>query len=168
MRRWSSSSTERGAAMEKLTMNRIRVLLSLWVSLCLSSLLMTGAALAQPALSAADADSIRSTVASQLSAMAAGDAQRAFSLAVPGIRQQFGNADTFMAMVKNGYPMVIRPAATTYFVATANAKGALQQVRLQDPEGRLWLATYVLARQADGHWRIAGCGVVSDTSSRSI
>ncbi|MDQ2779944.1 MAG: DUF4864 domain-containing protein [Pseudomonadota bacterium] len=134
----------------------------------LSVLWLGAAALAQPALSTADAEGIRSTVQSQLSAMATGDAERAFALAAPGIRQQFGNAGAFMAMVRSAYPMVIKPSTTTFFVPVGATEGASQQVRLVDAAGRLWLASYALARQTDGTWRIAGCSVALDNASHSI
>ena len=144
-------------------MSRIRRLLCA----ALSTLLMAAAVAAQPASAEADAQAIRSTVQAQLSAMAKDDPERAFSYAAPGIREQFGDAATFMAMVRKGYPMVIKPAATTFFVPVAGAAAASQQVRLQDAEGRLWLATYTLLRQPGGVWRIAGCSVVADSGGRS-
>jgi len=36
-------------------------------------------------------------------------------------------------------------------------------VQLRDREGRLWMATYMLERQADAGWRISGCVVVADS-----
>lgn len=118
------------------------------------------------ALSAADARAVRAVVDAQLAAFAAGDAERAFSYASAGIRAQFGNAATFMAMVQGSYPMVVRPAAVSYFQPQASDRAVLQRVQMRDGDGRSWLATYRLARhQAD--WRIEGCVVVPDTGSTS-
>ncbi len=122
------------------------------------------ATLAEP-----DASAVRKVVEAQLDAFAAGDAERAFSYAATGIRAQFGDAGTFMAMVRGGYPMVVRPAAVSYFLpqaepgAAPDPATARQNVQLRDREGRLWMATYVLERQAGAGWRISGCMVVADS-----
>jgi hypothetical protein len=116
-------------------------------------------------LADADARAVRQVVEAQFDAFAAGDADRAFSYASDSIRAQFGNAGDFVAMVRRAYPMVIQPAAVSFFLARAvdGIDGAVsQQVQLRDREGRLWMATYVLARQVGAGWRIDGCVVVVD------
>jgi hypothetical protein len=115
----------------------------------------------------ADARAVRQVVAAQLEAFAADDAERAFSYASTSIRAQFGDAATFMAMVRGGYPMVVRPAAVSFFQAQADdvAEGTVSQpVQLRDRAGRLWRATYLLERQAGAGWRISGCVVVADSA----
>jgi hypothetical protein len=96
--------------------------------------------------------------------MAAGDGERAFSYAAPDIRSQFGDAGTFMAMVQQGYPMVIRPARVAFQRPEALDDAVLQLVQLRDPAGQDWLAAYQLQRQTDGSWRISGCVVRRDRS----
>jgi hypothetical protein len=116
-----------------------------------------------------DASAVRMVIKAQLDAFAADDAERAFSFASPGIRAQFGDATIFMAMVRDGYPMVVRPAAVSFYVPQAPAQTAStpgmarQDVQFRDREGRLWMATYWLERQADVGWRISGCTVVADS-----
>ncbi|MDH4392031.1 MAG: DUF4864 domain-containing protein [Aquabacterium sp.] len=127
-------------------------------------------AAASPAMAAVlappEARAVRAVVEAQLRAMADGDAERAFSYAAPAIRAQFGGAQRFMAMVASSYPMVIRPAATAFFQPTQDSDGdVLQVVQLRDGAGQRWRASYLLARQADGAWRIAGCVVAADTSA---
>ena len=118
------------------------------------------------ALAAQDAKDVRAVVEAQLRAMAAGDAERAFSYAAPAVRAQFGDAQRFMAMVAGSYPMVIRPAATVFFQPTLDADGdVLQVVQLRDGAGKLWRASYLLARQSDSQWRIAGCVVGPGTAA---
>jgi hypothetical protein len=136
------------------------------------ALLAAGLALAavRPAAAAVlpvqDAKDVRSVVEAQLRALAAGDAERAFSYAAPAIRAQFGDAQRFMAMVAGSYPMVIRPAATVFFKPTLDADGdVLQVVQLRDGAGKLWRASYLLARQPDSQWRIAGCVVGPGTTA---
>lgn len=144
-----------------------------WLRRCLWCVAMLGllspgvasaAVLAEP-----DARAVRKVVEAQLDAFAADDAERAFSYASASIRAQFGDAANFMAMVRGGYPMVVRPAAVSFFQAQADdgADGAevtvRQPVHLRDREGRLWMATYLLERQAGGGWRISACVVVPDS-----
>lgn len=118
------------------------------------------------ALAAPEARAVRAVVEAQLRAMAEGDAERAFSYAAPAIRAQFGDARRFMAMVAGSYPMVIRPAATVFFQPTQDAGGdVLQVVQLRDGAGKRWRASYLLARQADGAWRIGGCVVAPETAA---
>ena len=120
-----------------------------------------------------DARAVRQVVQAQLDALAAGDAERAFSFAAAAIQAQFGGAANFMAMVRSGYPMVVRPDTVTFFQAQADdsADGTTvtvrQNVRLRDREGRLWMATYLLERQAGVGWRIGGCVVVADNGRSS-
>lgn len=120
---------------------------------------------------AADARAARAVVEAQLLALAAGDAERAFSFAAPGIRQQFGDAATFIGMVRQGYPMIVRPARTVFFVPQAmpgaGSGALLQPLQVRDAAGRTWLATYQLERQPDGRWRIGGCSVVADSDRSS-
>ena len=144
-----------------------------WLRRCLGLVAMFGllapvaagtAMLAEP-----DARAVRKVVQAQLDAFAAGDAERAFSYATTAIRAQFGDAAQFMAMVQGGYPMVVRPTAVSYFQAQADDGAEVtvrqtvrQTVQLRDREGRVWMATYLLERQAGAGWRIGGCVVVAD------
>jgi hypothetical protein len=141
-----------------------------WLRRCVGGVALFGvlahagagaARLAEP-----EARAIRQVVQAQLDAFAADDAERAFSYASPAIRARFGDADTFMGMVRGGYPMVLRPATVSFFRPRPDDGSdttVLQAVHLRDREGRLWLATYVLERQAGGGWRIDGCEVVADS-----
>lgn len=120
-----------------------------------------------PALTAAEARAVRGVIDAQLAAFAAGDAERAFSYASNGIRSQFGNAARFMAMVQGSYPMVVRPAAVSYFQPQMSDGRVLQKLQLRDGEGRSWVASYRLAWQAKAGWRIEACVVVADSGGAS-
>ena len=139
----------------------------LWYALRLC--LLAPAAASAAVLADADARAVRQVVQAQLDAFAADDGERAFSFASESIRAQFGDATTFMAMVRSGYPMVVRPASVSFFQpqgddAVDRAPASVQQmVRLRDREGRLWMATYLLERQRGGGWRISGCVVTADS-----
>ena len=119
-------------------------------------------------LAEADARAVRSVIEAQLDAFAADDAERAYSYASAAIRTQFSDAATFMAMVRSGYPMVVRPETVTFFQARSTDGVVLQTVQLRDRAGRLWRATYQLERQPNDGWRINGCTVVPDTGKSLI
>jgi hypothetical protein len=115
------------------------------------------AAAAQPRLDAADLKAIRAAVSAQLDAFAHDDGPKAFSYATSDIRQQFGDPDTFLAMVRHNYAVVYRPASVTFLVPLQEYGEVLQQVRMTDASGGVWLARYHMERQPDGRWLIAGC-----------
>ena len=118
-----------------------------------------------------DARAVRQVVEAQLDAFAADDAERAFSYAAAGIRAQFGDANNFMAMVRRGYPMVIRPAAVSFFQPQRDVgtpETVTQLVQLRDREGRLWNATYLLEQVTGAGWRISGCVVAAGSGKSSI
>ncbi len=114
-----------------------------------------------------DAQAVRAVITAQLQALAAGDAVRAFSYAAPAIRSQFGDAATFIGMVQQGYPVLIRPRSTAFFQADLVDGVMTQVVQMQSSDGRRWLATYQLQRQANQQWRISGCSVVADEGKLS-
>lgn len=108
-------------------------------------------------LSGQDALAIRAVIAEQLDAFAQDDAPRAFSLATPGIRAQFGTPEAFIEMVRTGYPVVYRPKSVQFEEPVIAGGEVIQPVRMIDSEGRAWLALYPMQRQPDGAWRINGC-----------
>ncbi|HTP62475.1 MAG TPA: DUF4864 domain-containing protein [Burkholderiales bacterium] len=108
-------------------------------------------------VSAGDSRAIRAVIRAQLDAFAHEDGPKAFSYASADIREQFGDADSFMEMVRSSYPVVYRPASVDFLPPTALDGEVLQQVRMVDAAGRLWLARYHMEKQKDGAWRIAGC-----------
>jgi Domain of unknown function (DUF4864) len=108
----------------------------------------------------ADASSARAVIQAQLAAFAADDAQRAFSYAAPRLRDMFGNADNFIAMVRAGYPVVYRPASVAFLKPELEDGVLTQGVHMTDADGVLWLALYRLERQSDKSWRISACQIV--------
>ena len=114
------------------------------------------------AVSAGDRRAVRAVVEAQLKALAADDSAQAFAYASPAIQKQFRDAVAFMNMVRRAYPMVIRPAATSFFVPEAGEGVILQRIQFRDRAGNLWHALYELQRQPDKSWRINGCVVAPD------
>lgn len=118
---------------------------------------------AEPQVPEVDARAIRQLIEAQLAAFRADNAEQAFAYASPSIRDQFGNAATFLTMVRSGYPVVYRPASVAFLLPQAGRGEVIQRVRLTDQAGAAWLAIYSLQRQPDKSWRINGCVVAPDT-----
>jgi len=114
-------------------------------------------AAAQSAVSPDDARAVRAVIESQLDAFRKDDAERAFSLAAPGIRQTFGTPEKFMHMVRSSYAVVYRPTSVAFEAPVAIDGEIVQPVRMTDAEGRAWIAVYPMQRQPDGSWRTNGC-----------
>ena len=112
---------------------------------------------AAPDVSATDAKAVREVIEAQLAAFAADDADKAFSYAAPGIRAMFVTAERFLAMVRQGYPVVYRPAAVTFLKPEWFNDKLIQRVQMTDAAGAPWMVVYELERQADRGWRIAAC-----------
>ena len=108
----------------------------------------------------ADAQKVRAVIRAQLAAFAADDAERAFSYAAPGIRAMFGSPERFLAMVREAYPVVYRPASVGFLQPEALGRTVIQAVEMADTDGTLWVAVYHLERQRNGAWRIASCELV--------
>ena len=114
------------------------------------------------ALSAKDEKAVQAVVQSQLTAFSKDDADKAFSYAAPDLRKTIGSSSAFMAMVKNSYPVVYRPASVAFLKAEGSGDEVLQRVQMLDASGTSYLALYSLQRQKDKTWRISGCAVVEN------
>ena len=114
------------------------------------------------ALSVKDEKAVQAVVQSQLAAFARDDADRAFSYAAPELRKTIGSSAAFMAMVKNSYPVVYRPASVAFLKAEGSGDDIVQKVQMLDASGASYLAVYSLLRQKDKTWRISGCTVVEN------
>ena len=113
--------------------------------------LFLAAVLTLPA--AAQEGPIRSTIESQIQAFQADDFARAFSFASPTIKGMFGTPETFGAMVKQGYPMVYRPAEVQMMELREVAGALWQRVRITDQAGAGWYLDYMMVETAEG-WQI--------------
>ena len=109
------------------------------------------AALALPAL--AQEGPIRETIQSQIDALLADDFARAFTFASPNIKGIFGTPENFGAMVKEGYPMVYRPAQVEMGDLREIAGNLWQRVRVVDQAGAAWYLDYMMIETAEG-WQI--------------
>ena len=102
---------------------------------------------------------IEGTIQSQIDAFKRDDFTTAFTFASPNIQGLFGTPENFGAMVRNGYPMVWRPA-DVQFLELETIQGALwQRVLIQDSAGRFHMLAYQMIEGADG-WRINGVQIL--------
>ena len=113
-------------------------------------------------LTAADEKNVRAVVQAQLQAFAKDDAVKAFSYAAPNIQQALGSASRFMAMVRQNYPVVYRPASVAFLKPEGSDDDVVQRVQMTDASGNSWLAVYSLQRQKSKSWRITACSVVDN------
>ena len=135
-------------------------------SLLVSAVLFAGLFLSEPPQAAApravSPQMVQQVVQQQLHALATEDAGRAFALAAPDLRTQFGNADAFLATVREQYPMLMKPSSTLFLKPETDGTIAMQKVRITDANGASWSLTYLLNRQQDDQWRISGCVVTAE------
>ena len=111
----------------------------------------------------ADWLAIRSVVEDQRAALVTGDARRAFAYASPALRQRFGNAPTFLAMVRRSYsPLVEARDAHPLEGAVVDGR-VIQPMQLVMPDDTVVVALYTMERQRDGAWRVAACMIAPST-----
>lgn len=106
---------------------------------------------------AEDKKQTRAVIEAQLEAFKQGDSAKAFSYATPNIQTMFGDADTFMQMVRRGYDVVVRPASVRFVKFETDGMNALHAVQMIDRQKTLWNVYYVLQKRPDGTWRISSC-----------
>lgn len=96
------------------------------------------------------AAAIRGTIQGQIDAFLADDVATAFSFAAPGIQGIFQTPENFGRMVREGYPMVWRPAEVTFLDLHPRDGGLWQRVRITDAEGRVHFLDYQMLTTPDG------------------
>ena len=112
--------------------------------------------LAAPVARAQEASAIPDVIGSQLEAFEADDFARAFTFASPMIQGMFRTPENFGAMVREGYPMVHRPAAVTFGTQRVEGTSIYQTVTIRDAEGRFHALEYEMIPDGQGGWVIDG------------
>lgn len=125
------------------------------------TLTLVAALVASPAL--ANPDAVRDTIRSQLDAFLADDVGTAFSFASPMIRNLFGTAENFGAMVRGGYPMVWRPADVRFLDLRSENGFLWQNILVTDDNGQRHVLEYQMIEQ-EGVWKINGVRYLRATS----
>jgi hypothetical protein len=134
------------------------------LALCLAFALP---AAAQPAITGDDLVEIRAVIHRQIEAFRRDDAQEAFRLVSPAVQQTFGTPERFLDVVRVSYQAMYRPAAVAFLGLTLMGEDAVQQVRITDRSGAVWVAHYAMQRQRDGSWRTNGCHLAPPSKSIS-
>jgi hypothetical protein len=136
--------------------------------LCLSLFLLLPAAAGASAerVTSADAAEIRAVIYRQIDAFKRDDAQGAFALVSPGVRQAFRTPEKFLDVVRMAYRAMYRPSAVSFMDMLVMGGDVVQQVQVTDRSGLVWVAYYAMQRQSDGSWKTNGCHLVQP--SRTI
>ncbi|MEE8434713.1 MAG: DUF4864 domain-containing protein [bacterium] len=104
---------------------------------------------------------IRKVIESQLAAFRRDDGRTAFSFAAPEIQSQFRTPENFMRMVRQGYRMLYRPLQIHFKTALTKQGQIVQPLLAIGEDGRTVMALYIMKREPDGEWRIAGVVLVA-------
>lgn len=128
------------------------------------ALLAIAVAAVRPALAQTGRNAaIEATIQRQIEAFLADDFARAFTFASPMIRDLFGTPERFGQMVRQGYPMVWRPAEVRYLDLRAVAGELWQRVMIVDQAGAVHLLDYQMIPSDDGAgagWAINGVQIL--------
>ena len=98
---------------------------------------------------------IRQTIQRQLDAFLRDDFSTAFTFASPSIKSLFGTPENFGLMVRQGYPMVHRPADVQMLDLHQEGERLWQRVMITDQNGQRHVLDYQMIETADG-WQING------------
>jgi hypothetical protein len=102
---------------------------------------------------------IEAVINDQITAFLADDFDTAFTYASPNIRQLFGSAQRFGQMVRDGYPMVHRPAEVRMLEQRPLGAGIDQRVLIRDAAGAVHLLSYMMIETPQG-WQINGVQIL--------
>ncbi len=103
------------------------------------------------------AASSRAIVERQFEAFAHDDAQAAYALAAPTIKDMFSDADHFIAMVRDHYAPVYRHRSADFGSFKESGDEASLEATLVDNDNVVWTALYSFRRGPNGDWLISGC-----------
>jgi hypothetical protein len=101
----------------------------------------------------------------QFEAFERDDAEAAYALAAPAIKEIFVDADHFLAMVRDRYPPVYRHRSVEFGAFEESGDKASLQATLVDNDNVVWTALYSLSREENGDWLISGCVLVKSEAS---
>ncbi|HEY1862663.1 MAG TPA: DUF4864 domain-containing protein [Roseiarcus sp.] len=107
----------------------------------------------------------RAIVERQFDAFERDDGEAAYALAAPTIKEMFGDAAHFMAMVRDHYAPVYRHRSVEFGAFKESGDQASLAATLVDNDNVVWTALYSLSRDANGDWLISGCVLVKSDGS---
>jgi hypothetical protein len=107
----------------------------------------------------------RAIVERQFDAFTRDDAQGAYALADPAIKEMFVDADRFMAMVRKDYAPVYRHRSVDFGEFAEHGDEASLAATLVDNDNVEWTALYSFRKEANGDWLISGCVLVRSANA---
>src|SRR5579862_5866662 len=124
----------------------------------LALIIATGLSLATgaPPVAAGEAGGIaaQAVIQRQLDAFKRGDAEGAFALASPALKENFADSDRFMEIVRAKYTPFFHRRMAEFGTLAINGDTAAQSVLIVDDESDVWTVVYELGRQPNGSWAI--------------
>ena len=106
---------------------------------------------------ATDTELMQSVISLQLDAFSRDDAATAYAQASPVIQAKFQSKEIFMAMVRQGYAVLIQPQRVEFLGAQETPDGPVFGVQVYARDGSSWIAAYQMMRDDTRNWRINGC-----------
>ncbi|WP_170436180.1 DUF4864 domain-containing protein [Ruegeria arenilitoris] len=110
----------------------------------------------------AQSGDIEANIAAQIEAFKADDFATAFTFASPNIQTMFRTPENFGAMVRNGYPMVWRPAEIRFLELRQISGFWWQKVMVVDANGRVHILDYQMVQLENG-WKINGVQLLGNS-----
>ena len=119
------------------------------------------------AITTDEENEIKFIVNQQLEAFQDDDFEKAYSFASPTIKKMFSSPEVFRKMVIGGYQAVYRPQSIKMGSVEIIKGVTTLKVYLVDPNGEFVTANYLMEKQGNGEWLIAGC-ILSKAESDEI
>jgi hypothetical protein len=113
-------------------------------------------------LAADDRLAIELVIREQLMALRNDDEEAAFACAAPRVRSKFASPAAFVGAIRSHYAAVYRPRCVEFGELVMTEVGPVQTIFLVGPDNRSVLASFLMERQPDGEWKIAGCCLEAD------
>jgi hypothetical protein len=112
----------------------------------------------------------QAVISSQIDALIADDAAKAYSYASPDIRSLYPDKDTFITMVQKNYEPVYHAGNYAFGRSKLIGGGELvfQEVMISAKEGRDWTAIYEMRLMDDGSYKVNGVRIIRNTASQGI
>ena len=101
----------------------------------------------------------------QLEAFRRGDAEGAFALASPSLKENFSDSNSFMMIVRAKYAPFFHRRIAEFGTLAINGDTAAQSVVIVDEDSDVWNVVYELGRQPDGSWAINNCLLMKSEST---
>lgn len=133
-----------------------------WLLACAASAQPLAIVDSDASLPASEWRAIKRVVSGQLAAFKAGDGDKAFSYASPGIRAQFVDAPTFIEMVRQGYGALLAARYTEFLEGAVIEGRVIQPLRVVGHDNSVVVALYTMEKHS-GRWKIAGCVLAPST-----